>query len=200
MQQLKIAVLASGGGTNLQAMLDFNEQRGHLAAGRIVLVASNRPAAGALDRARKASIPAEVFVANDDGSALLELLEAHGVELIVLAGYLKRIPPAVIRSFHRKIINVHPGLLPDFGGAGMYGARVHEAVIASGARTTGVTAHFVDDEFDHGPRIAEWRIPVLEGETAESLAARVLQVEHIVYPRVVDLVASLNAADFFADY
>lgn len=200
MQQLKIAVLASGGGTNLQAMLEFNEQRGHLAAGRIVLVASNRPAAGALDRARKASIPAEVFVANDDGSALLGMLEAHGVELIVLAGYLKRIPPAVIRSFHRKIINVHPGLLPEFGGAGMYGARVHEAVIASGARTTGVTAHFVDDEFDHGPRIAEWRIPVLEGETAESLAARVLQVEHIVYPRVVDLVASLNAADFFADY
>jgi phosphoribosylglycinamide formyltransferase-1 len=199
-QQLKIAVLASGGGTNLQAMLDFNEQRGHLAAGRIVLVASNRPAAGALERARKASIPAEVFVANDDGSPLIELLEAHGVELIVLAGYLKRIPPAVIRSFHRRIINVHPGLLPEFGGAGMYGSRVHEAVIASGARTTGVTAHFVDDEFDHGPRIAEWRIPVLEGETAESLAVRVLQVEHIVYPRVVDLVASLNAADFFADY
>ena len=200
MQQLKIAVLASGGGTNLQALLDFNEQRRHLAAGRIVLVASNRPMAGALERARKASIPAEVFVANDDGSALLALLAAHDVELIVLAGYLKRIPPAVIRSFHRKIINVHPGLLPEFGGAGLYGARVHEAVIASGARTTGVTAHFVDDEFDRGPRIAEWRIPVLEGETAESLAARVLQVEHIVYPRVVDLVASLNAADFFADY
>lgn len=200
MQQLKIAVLASGGGTNLQAMLDYNSQRGHLAAGRIVLVASNRQQAGALERARKASIPAEVFVANDDGSALLELLQTHGVELVVLAGYLKRIPPSVIRSFHRRIINVHPGLLPDFGGAGMYGARVHEAVIASGARTTGVTAHFVDDEFDHGPRIAEWRIPVLEGETAESLAARVLQVEHIVYPRVVDLVASLNTANFFADY
>lgn len=181
-------------------MLDFNEQRGQLAASRIVLVASNRPQAGALERARKASIPAEVFAANDDGSALLELLAAHSVELVVLAGYLKRIPPAVIRSFHRKIVNVHPGLLPEFGGAGMYGARVHEAVIASGTRTTGVTAHFVDDEFDHGPRIAEWRIPVLEGETAESLAARVLQVEHIVYPRVVDLVASLNAADFFADY
>ena len=197
---VRIAVLASGGGTNLQAMLDFNEQRGHLAAGRIVLVASNRPQAGALERARKVSIPAEVFVANDDGSALLGLLEAHRVELIVLAGYLRRIPPAVIRSFHRRIVNVHPGLLPEFGGAGMYGARVHEAVIASGARTTGVTAHFVDDEFDHGPRIAEWRIPVLEDDTAESLAARVLQVEHIVYPRVVDLVASLNDADFFADY
>ena len=197
---VRIAVLASGGGTNLQAMLDFNEQRGHLAAGRIVLVASNRPQAGALERARKVSIPAEVFVANDDGAALLGLLEAHRVELIVLAGYLRRIPPAVIRSFHRRIVNVHPGLLPEFGGAGMYGARVHEAVIASGARTTGVTAHFVDDEFDHGPRIAEWRIPVLEDDTAESLAARVLQVEHIVYPRVVDLVASLNDADFFADY
>lgn len=195
-----IAVLASGGGTNLQAMLDFNSDRGHLAAGRIVLVASNRAHAGALERARAASIPAESFDSNDGGEALLDLLDTHQVELIVLAGYLRRIPPVVIRSYHRRIINVHPGLLPEFGGPGMYGARVHQAVIDSGARTTGVTAHFVDDEFDHGPRIAEWRIPVLENESAESLAARVLQVEHIVYPRVVDLVASLNDSNFFADY
>ncbi len=197
---VRIAVLASGGGTNLQAIIDFTAARGALAAGRVVLVASNRQNAGALDRARTASISAEVFDAADDGTSLLSLLEKHAVGLVVLAGYLKRIPPAVIRSYHRRIINVHPGLLPDFGGPGMYGGKVHAAVIAAGARSTGVTAHFVDDEFDHGPRIAEWRIPVMEDDTPESLATRVLRVEHIVYPRVVDMVAALNDSNYFADF
>ncbi len=196
----RVGVLASGGGTNLQAILDFTAARGELSSTKVVLVASNRPGAGALDRARASSIPAEVFNANDDGTALIELLQRYDVQLVVLAGYLRRIPPAVTRKYPRRIVNVHPGLLPEFGGAGMYGARVHAAVIASGTRTTGVTAHFVDDEFDHGPRIAEWRIPVEESDTPESLAARVLRVEHIVYPRVVDLVASLNDSNFFADF
>jgi len=197
---VRIAVLASGGGTNLQAIIDFMAARGALAAGRVVLVASNRQNAGALDRARTASISAEVFDASDDGSSLLSLLEQHAVGLVVLAGYLKRIPPKVIRAYHRRIINVHPGLLPDFGGPGMYGGKVHAAVIAAGARSTGVTAHFVDDEFDHGPRIAEWRIPVMEDDTPESLATRVLRVEHLVYPRVVDMVAALNDSNYFADF
>ena len=197
---VRIAVLASGGGTNLQAIIDYTAARGDLAAGHVVVVASNRDAAGALGRARAASIAAEVFDATDDGSALLSLLARHRVDLVVLAGYLKRIPAKVIRAFHRRLVNVHPGLLPEFGGAGMYGAKVHAAVIASGARSTGVTAHFVDDELDHGPKIAEWRVPVVEGDTAESLAARVLEVEHIVYPRIVDLVASLNSQSLFADY
>lgn len=197
---VRVGVLASGGGTNLQSIIDYNAARGEFASTRVVMVGSNRAGAGALDRARSAGIPAEVFDASDDGAGLLEPLERHDVQLVVLAGYLKRVPPAVIRAYHRRIINVHPGLLPEFGGAGMYGARVHAAVIASGARTTGVTAHFVDDELDHGPRIAEWRIPVRDSDTPESLAARVLRVEHIVYPRVVDLVASLNDSNFFADF
>ncbi len=197
---VRVGVLASGGGTNLQAILDYNAERGALASTRVVMVGSNRPGAGALDRARSSAIPAEAFDAGDDGTVLLELLHRHGVQLVVLAGYVKRVPPVVIRAYHRRIINVHPGLLPEFGGAGMYGARVHAAVIASGARTTGVTAHFVDDDLDHGPRIAEWRIPVMESDTPESLAATVLRVEHIVYPRVVDLVASLNDSNFFADF
>lgn len=197
---VRVGVLASGGGTNLQAILDYNSARRDLASTRVVIVGSNRQGAGALDRARAAAIPAEVFDANDDGTGLLDLLQRHDVQLVVLAGYLKRVPPTVIRAYHRRMINVHPGLLPEFGGAGMYGARVHAAVIASGARTTGVTAHFVDDEFDHGPRIAEWRIPVRDSDTPESLAARVLRVEHIVYPRVLDLVASLNDSNFFADF
>ena len=197
---VRVAVLASGSGTNLQAMIDYNLANASTATGRIVLVASNRASAGALDRARRHDIHAEVFDASDDGASLLALLRTHEIDLVVLAGYLKRLPPAVTGGWHRRIINIHPGLLPEFGGAGMYGARVHAAVIASGTRTTGVTVHFVDDEYDHGPRIAEWRIPVREDDTPESLAARVLAVEHIVFPRVVDMVASLNERDFFADY
>src|SRR3990170_3774360 len=152
---VRIAVLASGGGTNLQALIDFLGREGDLASGRIVVVAS---------------IAAESFSADDDGSTLIELLERHAVDLVVLAGYMRRIPPAVIRAYHRRIVNVHPALLPDFGGKGMYGARVHEAVIAAGVPTTGVTVHFVDDELDHGPLIAQWRIAVREGETPLSLA------------------------------
>lgn len=197
---VRIAVLASGGGTNLQALIDFLAARGELAAGEVVLVAANREQAEALGRARAAAIPAAAFGADDDGSALLALLREHAIDLVVLAGYLKRIPPAVTRAFHGRIINIHPGLLPDFGGAGMYGSKVHTAVIESGARSTGVTAHFVDDEFDHGPVIAQWRVAVKDGDTAESLAQRVLEVEHLVYPRVVDMVAALNGRDFFADY
>ena len=197
---VRVAVLVSGGGTNLQALLDFNSERGSLASIEVVLIASNRVSAGGLERGRAAAIPAEVFDAADDGASLLALLALHDVHLVVLAGYLRRLPSKVVKAYHRRIVNVHPGLLPEFGGAGMYGSRVHSAVLASGVTTTGVTAHFVDDEFDRGPRIAEWRVPVLPGDTVESLAARVLAVEHVMYPRVVDLVASLNERDFFADF
>jgi formyltetrahydrofolate-dependent phosphoribosylglycinamide formyltransferase len=197
---VRVAVLASGGGSNLQALIDHNAALAGAAACSIVLVASNRTNAGALDRARRASIAAESFDASDDGSSLLRLLRAHDIQLVVLAGYLKRVPPPVIDAYERRIINIHPGLLPEYGGEGMYGARVHAAVLAAGARTTGVTVHFVDNEFDHGPVIARWTVPVVDGDTAESLAARVLAVEHLVYPRVVDLVASLNARHFFADF
>lgn len=193
-------MLASGEGTNLQAIIDFNASLGTTASGKVSLVASNRASAGALARARSAGIPAEVFHASDDGSALLSLLREHSIDFVVLAGYLRHLPPMITAAFRARMINVHPGLLPDFGGHGMYGSKVHAAVIASGARTTGVSVHFVDDEFDHGPVIAEWKIPVHQGETAESLAARVLAVEHVVYPRVVEMVAALGDSHFFADY
>jgi phosphoribosylglycinamide formyltransferase-1 len=195
----RIAVLASGGGTNLQAIIDYYAGIGN-PAGSIVLVASNRAQAGALKRARAAGIPAEVFDATDDGTSLGTLLRQRSVELVVLAGYLKHIPVSIIRDYRGRIINIHPGLLPDFGGPGMYGARVHAAVLASGATTTGLTIHFVDDEYDHGPVIAQWRVRVKIDDTAESLAGRVLSAEHIVYPRVVDLVAALNSAGLTADF
>ena len=196
---MRVGVLASGGGTNLQAILDHLADRGNAAA-TVVLVASNKQNAGAITRARSAGVTAEVFDADDDGSSLLALVRTHNVELLVLAGYMKKIPARVVDHFHRRMINIHPGLLPTFGGPGMYGARVHDAVLASGARTTGVTVHFVDNEYDHGPVIAQWPIPVHADDTSESLAARVLEVEHLVYPRVVELVAALNSRDFFADF
>jgi formyltetrahydrofolate-dependent phosphoribosylglycinamide formyltransferase len=198
----RIAVLASGGGTNLQAIIDYYAAitlQGE-AAGSIELVACNRDNAGALDRARAAGIPAASFDATDDGTALGNLLKKQSIDLVVLAGYLKHIPALLTRAYHGRIINIHPGLLPDFGGPGMYGSRVHAAVLASGAASTGLTVHFVDDEYDHGPVIAQWRLRVKTDDTAESLAGRVLSAEHIVYPRVVDMVAALNGAGFTADF
>lgn len=197
---VRLAVLASGGGTNLQAIIDHFAKRGGADTPHVVVVAANRAGAGALDRARSAAIPTEVIDADDDGASLIDLLRRYSVDLVVLAGYMKKIPASVIAAYHRRMINIHPGLLPDFGGAGMYGQRVHAAVLAAGVGTTGVTAHFVDDQYDHGPVIAQWRVAVADGDTAESLGARVLEVEHLLYPRVVEMVAALNDRQFFADF
>ena len=195
----RIAVLASGGGTNLQAIIDYYAALNN-PTGSIELVASNRESAGALDRARAARIPADTFDSNDDGSSLSNLLHRWSIDLVVLAGYLKHIPAPVIDQYRGRIINIHPGLLPDFGGPGMYGARVHAAVLASGVTTTGLTVHFVDDEYDHGPVIAQWRMRVKIDDTAESLADRVLSAEHIVYPRMVEMVAALTDSGLAADF
>jgi folate-dependent phosphoribosylglycinamide formyltransferase PurN len=123
------------------------------------------------------------------GTDLADVLARHDVELIVLAGYLRRIPDVVVHRYAGRIVNVHPALLPAFGGAGMYGMRVHEAVLAAGVTVTGVTVHFVDEEYDRGTIIAQWPVPVLHGDDGRTLAARVLRVEHLLYPRVVDAVA-----------
>src|SRR6476661_8013057 len=187
----RLAVLASGRGSNLQAIIEHFDSLARERVARVSLVASNRPDSPALLLAETASIDIATFDANDDGSELLELLRRFRIDLVVLAGYLKRIPPKVIREYAGRIMNIHPALLPAFGGEGMYGARVHEAVIASGAQESGVTVHLVDDEYDRGPIVAQWRVPVDQSDTADSLAARVLNVEHVVYPRVVEMVAIL---------
>ena len=188
----RLAVLASGRGSNLQAIIDHFDNLARERVANVVLVASNRIDSPALLRAATASIDTAAFNPNDDGSELLALLQKFRIDLVVLAGYLKRIPPMVIGEFAGRIINIHPALLPAFGGEGMYGARVHEAVIASGAAETGVTVHLVDDDYDRGPILAQWRVRVDKSDTAESLAARVLNVEHVVYPRVVEMVAILQ--------
>ena len=188
----RLAVLASGRGSNLQAIIDHFDSIARERVAKVVLVASNRADSPALLRAATASIDIAAFNPNDDGSELLALLQKFRIELVVLAGYLKLIPPKVISEYAGRIINIHPALLPAFGGEGMYGARVHEAVIASGAAETGVTVHLVDDDYDRGPILAQWRVRVDKSDTAESLAARVLNVEHVVYPRVVEMVAILQ--------
>ena len=181
---LRLAVLASGGGTNLQAVLDAIAG-GELDA-RVVLVAGNKEDAGALERARRAGVRAEWIPKGEDyDQRLLALLEETAPDLVVLAGYLKLIPPETVRRFRQRMINIHPALLPAFGGQGMYGIHVHEAVLEYGAKVTGVTVHLVDEEFDHGQIVAQLPVPVLEGDDPKTLQERVLQVEHKLYPRVL---------------
>lgn len=185
----RLAVLASGGGSNLQAIYDDLEDRGANAAAKLALVVSDRAAAGALDRARGWKIPA-VHLAKDRNDSLGALLAEHDITHVALAGYLRLIPTDVVRDFHGRMINVHPALLPAFGGPGMYGAKVHTAVLKSGARVSGPTVHFVSEQYDEGAIIAQWPVPVRSDDTPESLAARVLAVEHRIFPWCLHAVAS----------
>jgi formyltetrahydrofolate-dependent phosphoribosylglycinamide formyltransferase len=191
----RIVVLASGGGSNLQAILDHFDALGAARSGDVVLVASNRTNAYALERARKYGIATHHISTSDDATELLALLEAYAIDMIVLAGYLKLIPDAVTTRYRGRIINVHPGPLPAFGGTGMYGERVHAAVLATGAAQTGVTVHFVDEAYDHGAVISHWPVPVLPGDTPQTLGARVLRMEHLVYPRVIDTLSAVIVSE-----
>lgn len=186
----RVAVLASGGGSNFQALLDHLDALGDGAAAEVVLLASDRADAGALQRARQAGVPALTLDRTQRTDGLAALLAEHGIEVIALAGYLRLVPTDVTRRWHGRIVNVHPSLLPAFGGPGMYGRRVHEGVLAAGARVSGVTVHFVDAEYDRGPIIAQWPVPVFPTDTADGLARRVLCVEHRLYPAAVHGVAT----------
>jgi phosphoribosylglycinamide formyltransferase 1 len=190
----RIATFVSGGGSNALAVHDFQQQRGEAAAGEVVLVITNRAACGAIAKAASQGIATEVLTAPTDGAALLQILQAHRIEVIVLAGYLALVPAAVVRAYRGKIINVHPSLLPAFGGPGMYGRHVHAAVLEMGARISGATVHFVDEVYDRGAIIAQWPVPVFEEDSPETLAARVLRVEHALLPRVVELLCAESLA------
>ena len=177
----RIAVLASGRGSNLEAL--FETLAGDPEVD-FALVASDRPRAQALERAQRRGV-ATAVLRHDDAAAILDLLERHAVDWIVLAGYLRRIPPEVVDRYRGRILNIHPALLPRFGGPGMYGERVHRAVLESGARESGVTIHVVDEEYDHGPVVAQRIVPVVSGDTPHSRAQRILEVEHALLPEVV---------------
>ena len=179
---MRVAVLASGSGTNLQVLLE--RCRGEEPA-RVTLVLSNNPAAGALERARRAEVDTAVLAHPADADAMNAVLREHETQLVVLAGYMKLVPAGVVEAFGDVMINLHPALLPAFGGKGMYGLHVHRAVLASGATVTGATVHRVTHEYDRGPIIAQWPVPVSHEDTAESLAAKVRIVEHQILPAAV---------------
>jgi len=182
-------VLASGGGSNLQAIHDHLAAAGPAAAADLVLVVSDRRDAGALTRARGWNAPA-VHLPKERLDDLGTLLAEHRVTLIALAGFLRLVPVDVVRGFRGRIVNVHPALLPKFGGPGMYGAKVHAAVLAAGETVSGPTVHFVDEEYDRGAIIAQQPVPVLANDTVDALAARVLAAEHQLYPACVSAVVS----------
>lgn len=190
---LKLAVLASGRGSNFQSILDAVD-RGDLRL-QVVLCLSDRSNAGALDRAEQHGVPTAVidprsFESEEaHAAAMAGALEEHGANFIALAGYMWKIPTAITTAFSGRMVNIHPALLPAFGGKGMYGRRVHEAVIAYGVHWTGVTVHVVDEEYDSGPIVLQEPVPVLPGDTADDVAARVLAVEHRIYPAALRLFA-----------
>ena len=192
----RIAVLVSGGGTNLQALLDAQERR-ELISGEIALVVSNNANAYALERAKKAGIPTKVLLKKDLGGqegfeqALLKTLEEAGIQLIVLAGFMSILTEGFTARYPRRIINVHPSLIPSFCGAGYYGLKVHEAALAKGVRVTGATIHFVNEIPDGGEIIAQKAVEVLPGDTPEVLQRRVMeQAEWVLLPRAVEQVSA----------
>jgi phosphoribosylglycinamide formyltransferase-1 len=158
-------------------------------------VISNNKSAYALERARKAQIPAFYLSETKLGSperldqALVEKFQQYQVDLVILAGYMKKIGPLVLSVYQNRVLNIHPALLPRFGGKKMYGLAVHRAVLESGAKESGVTVHLVDEIYDHGRILAQKKVPVLPGDTPEKLAARVLKEEHKLYPEVIQKIA-----------
>jgi len=187
---MRIGVLASGGGTNLQSIIDACSC-GRI-SGEVALVISNNSSAPALERARKAGISTlhassatHPDPAGLDG-AILEALKGLRVDIVALAGYMKKVGSATLRTNRNRMLNIHPALLPDFGGRGMYGMAVHRAVLASGVSVTGPTVHLVGTEYDTGPILAQEEVPVLEDDTPDSLQQRVLEAEHRIYPDTIE--------------
>jgi phosphoribosylglycinamide formyltransferase/phosphoribosylglycinamide formyltransferase-1 len=179
---MRVAVAVSGRGSNLEALF---AGLGSGDEARIILVLGDRAEAPAFERARDRGVTAVALTDWRNPDEWLALLAAHSVDLLVLAGFLKLVPPAVIAAYRGRIMNVHPALLPAFGGKGMYGIRVHEAVLASGAAESGCTVHLVEEEYDRGMILVQARVPILPGDTAQLLASRVLEQEHRLLPAVV---------------
>ena len=193
---VKIAVLVSGGGTNLQALLD-SEARGENPNGKITLVVASKPGVYALERAEKAGVEhcvvrrKDYATAADFDAALLDVLKSHDIGLVVLAGFLSVLGPSVVQAYPRRILNVHPALIPSFCGPGMYGLRPHEAALARGCKATGATVHFVNEECDGGPILLQKAVDILPGDTPEVLQKRVMeQAEWKLLPQAVAMVCS----------
>ncbi len=194
MAKLKLGFLASHGGSNMQAIID-GCRSGFIDAVPAVVI-SNNSASGAIERAIKENIPyyhissKQYSPEEETDEAIIAALEKHQTDLVILAGYMKMLGTAVIRHFKGRVLNIHPALLPRFGGRGMYGMNVHKAVIEAGETQSGPTVHVVDEVYDHGRILARMTVPVLPGDDPETLAARVLEKEHILYPDTIRRIAS----------
>ncbi|NTW82454.1 MAG: phosphoribosylglycinamide formyltransferase [Chlorobiaceae bacterium] len=185
----RLAVFCSGTGSNFRALHRAITEK-HIDA-EFVLCLSNRSECGAMEYARENGIPALQVSENqypdykDFVAAMLYALNEHRIEYIILAGYMRKIPDAIVKTYHERIVNIHPALLPKFGGEGMYGSRVHTAVLSAGETESGATVHMVDEEYDRGRILMQETVPVLPGDTPETLARRVLTCEHELYPRAL---------------
>lgn len=197
---IRLGFIASHRGSNMQAIVDACNE-GRLDAIPAVVI-SNNSGSQALQRARADSIPAYHVSAQThpgpggEDQAILEILQRHEVDLVILAGYMKKIGAKTMQRYRNRILNIHPALLPKYGGQGMYGSRVHEAVVAAGDPVTGASVHLADEEYDHGPVVAQLRVAVQPGDTPETLAERVLEVEHELY---VDTVARIASGEIDLD-
>ncbi|MBX2973951.1 MAG: phosphoribosylglycinamide formyltransferase [Flavobacteriales bacterium] len=185
---VRIAILASGSGTNAQRLVEHF--KGHTAA-EVALIGCDQPQAGVIQRAWDLGVPLYLFNGTQlrSGDVLREL-QGQRIELVVLAGFLRLIPVEMVAAYPQRIINIHPALLPKYGGKGMYGHHVHAAAIAAGEAESGITIHYVNERFDEGAHIAQFACPVLAGDTPEALAARIHGLEHAHYPRVVEEIVS----------
>ena len=206
MDELRLGFLASHNGSNVQAIVDACKD-GRLDA-KPCIVISNNSRANVLVRAEREGVPTRNLsvkthpVPGDLDRAIAETLQEHGVNLVVLAGYMKELGPETLSRFKGRILNTHPALLPKYGGKGMYGMRVHEAVLTAGERVTGATVHLVEGDYDTGPAVWQVEVPVLENDTAETLGERVLQHEHVLYVEVLQRISTgdidLEAIDVVA--
>lgn len=197
---LRVAVMVSGGGTNLQAIIDAVESE-RITNTELVAVISNNKSAYALERARKAGIrdivvsPKDYEQRSEFNRALVDMVDSLNVDLIVLAGYLVVIPPEMTEKYENKIINIHPSLIPAFCGTGFYGLKVHEAALARGVKVVGATVHFVDKGTDTGPILLQKAVAVKDGDTPKELQQRVMeQAEWILLPQAIDLIANGKVA------
>ena len=193
MARRRVAVLISGRGSNMAALIEAAKDKTYPA--EIVLVASNRPDAGGLATAHAAGIATEIVDHKQFGKdraaferALQEVLERHRIDIVCLAGFMRILDPLLIEAYPGRILNIHPALLPAFGGRGMYGLHVHKAVLDSGARFSGATVHLVTAETDVGPIVTQDVVAVADDDTPETLAAKVLQIEHRIYPEAIRLI------------
>ncbi len=181
---MRLAVFASGEGTNAENLIRYFENHPQ---SRVVLVISDKSEAPVIEKAKRLNIPVRVLGSDEvcSGKKLIDVMKQSGIDMIVLAGYLRKIPGELIEHYPKKIINLHPALLPFFGGKGMYGMKVHEAVIASGVKESGITIHYVNEHYDEGEIIFQKSVPVAEGDTPESLQKKIRALELKYYPEVI---------------